>query len=257
MDSSRGWFAGLWANETEPFGLTGQPAALDAALSQRLPRPRGFPASGFPALVRQASFGAYRGGCGRRRGVPQRILARARDHILRRNQRARLRKRPTVFHGEARSRISEPPCCSRCVIFLAFRGRSIAWRSPARQGGNRFSARRRKRARGILPEVGLPNRHRGFFRTMRNRGKPANDGERHSGIIQCADDGLVARDLHDGEIDRRDPMAREIAPFDAAQQVAFTSRTNWETERGPAATRKSVRRTVPADHPRQFSKILN
>jgi hypothetical protein len=34
-------------------------------------------------------------------------------------------------------------------------------------------------------------------------------------------------------------MAREIAPFDAAQQVAFTSRTNWETERGPAATRKS------------------
>jgi hypothetical protein len=93
---------------------------------------------------------------------------------------------------------------------------------------------------------------------MRNRSKPANDGERHSGIIQCADDGLVAGDLHDGgEIDRRDPMAREIAPFDAAQQVAFTSRTNLETERGPAATRKSVRRTVPADHHRQFSKILN
>ena len=30
---------------------------------------------------------------------------------------------------------------------------------------------------------------------MRNRGKPANDGERHSGIIQCAD-GRTASGIH-------------------------------------------------------------
>ena len=104
----------------------------------------GFRRAVFQRLSDKRRLALTRGGCGRRRGVPQRILARARDHILRRNQRARLRKRPTVFHGEARSRISEPPCCSRCVIFLAFRGRSIAWRSPARQGGNRFSAKASK-----------------------------------------------------------------------------------------------------------------
>ena len=98
MDSSGGWFAAQWANETDlgrraSWRVGRCPVATFATAA-------GFPASvAFQRLSDKRRLALTEAGAAAARGV-QRILARARDDILRRNQRARLRKRPTVL----------PPC---------------------------------------------------------------------------------------------------------------------------------------------------